>query len=144
VSDSLVEVTQHMVNLLEEATQLGFEDVFYGDQEMIPRTPAIAVEPIGMTREASGIRTGGGTLNTFTIHSYVYHCPIQSPQVTRRESDQLAEEVQRIYHADVTLGGLVVHGYCTNSESGVAVRGGEMLRVHRITWMGISKTGLQP
>jgi len=133
-----------MASLLEDATQLGFEDIFYGDQELIPHTPAAAVEPGSMQRQIGGIMPGGQTLNTFQVYVFVYHCPIQSPQVTRKECDQLAEQVQRIFHTDVTLGGLVTHGFCTNSESGVTVRGGAMLRTHRITWSGISKTGVQP
>jgi hypothetical protein len=131
-----------MVGILEDHTELGFEDVFFGDQDMVPRTPAIAVDPLRLDREIQGIMSGGMTKNTFLIYVFVYHAPIQNGQVTRQESDQLADAVQNVLHQDLTLGGLIIHGFCTMSESGVAHRGGSMLRTHRITWTGISKKGL--
>jgi hypothetical protein len=143
-TDSLETITQTIVSLLEDHTELGFEDVFYGDQDLIPRTPAAAVESAGLARELQGIATGGMTRNELSVYIFVYHCPIQSAQKTRKECDQFAEQVQRLLHNDVTLGGLVIHGFCNNSEPGVAVRGGAAMRAHRITWMGISKTRLAP
>lgn len=140
---SLVAVADYLKNALEAATQLGFEDVFFGDQEMIPRTPAVAVDPSDMQRDLAGVATGGMTLNTMTVYVYIYHGPLQSPQITRRECDQLAEAVMEQLHKDLQLGGLVIHGYCTSLESGAASRGSVMLRTHRITWQGISKTGVK-
>ena len=129
---------------LEDATQFGFEDVFYGDQDLIPRNPAAAIEPVSVAREISGVATGGMVKVNLSFYLFVYHTTIQSPQKTRQECDAQAELVQRLLHDDLTMSGRVIHGFCTNCESGVAQRAGAMFRAHRITWEGISKERLTP
>jgi hypothetical protein len=40
----MVEVIDFVKDMLEEADSLAFADVFYGDQELIPRVPTACLE----------------------------------------------------------------------------------------------------
>lgn len=137
-TQSLETVTQAFVDLLNlNKVTLGLTDVWYGDQEMIPRTPAAAVESGQKTRELSG--APDVTTNRFTVFILVYMAKIQDVQTTRKAADQLAESIEALVHQDNTLGGLVIFGMCTSVEPGYAIRGGTLMRAARITWEGFTK-----
>lgn len=120
-------------------------DVFYGDQERIARSPTICVEPsnknvglTGMTQMAE---------NDFTVFVFVY---VGGPEVqlARAQCDQIGEAAETLLNLDLQLkngnpgvDGLVIHGYCTNFESGYSFKPG-LMRSVRITWQGKTKLKL--
>lgn len=140
-TDDFVVVADAVKAVLENAGNgLGFLDVYYGDQELIPRTPAATVEPGGIRSELAG--APALALNNIPISIMIYHAGVKNTQVTRKECDQKAMLVRGVLHNDLHLGGLVIHGYCTNIESGYAQRSNTLFRATRITWEGTSKVRL--
>ena len=137
------EASKYIQNLLAgdaSVRAFGVQDVFYGDQVKLQRTPAIAVHPGTMARrlyEAS-LRTE----NTFPIFILCYYGKIQDIQTNELASDQLAETVVDVLHANFQLGGLIVNGHASLIDPGVAVRSGAMLRTTRITFDCMSITTL--
>jgi hypothetical protein len=120
------------------------EDVMYGDQDMIPRTPFICVEPNDKQRQLAGVPNM--TENTFTIYILVYHNRVQDNQFTRKEVDTLAYEVEQLIHQDLQLknGGAanMIHGFVMSNESGYAFKKGTLFRTARLTYRGLNKTSL--
>lgn len=141
LTDNLDTVTQYIVDLINtNKVALGVQDVWYGDQELIPRSPAVAVEPGTKTRTLTGMPRMA--TNNFTVFILVYVAKLQDIQLTRKTSNQLAEAIEDLIHGDSNLGGLVVHGFCTSQESGYAVRGSLLMRAVRISYEAMSKLQL--
>jgi hypothetical protein len=138
----MVAIAEAMVENIEDwATELGIEAVFYGDQSLIPQVPAVCVDPGPMTREYTQV--GFKTTNRITLYIMVYHGPVQTTMLNRKECDQLAVDLMNKIHTDSTLGGLVINGLCVSMEPGAsAMENQEFMRAHRITWQAISKTGV--
>jgi hypothetical protein len=123
--------------MLSNSAALGIQDVFYGDQDILPRTPVITVQAGPVQKDL--VQTGFTTMNTAHVFLTIYHGKIQDVQKNAKSADQLTEAVIDLLHLDKQLGGLVITGYVTTNEPGLADRGG-MLKANRITWQGISKT----
>jgi hypothetical protein len=121
-------------------------DIVYGDQEIIPRSPYICVEPGNKTRNLEGAPQQ--VRNTFVVYILVY---VSGPEklLARAQCDELAEAVETLLHKDLQLnngvpspgGDIVIHGYCTNFESGYAFKPG-LVRTVRIAWEGTTKLRL--
>lgn len=121
-------------------------DIYFGDQDSIPRTPSICVEPGEKTRTLQGVSQM--TKNEFEIYLMVYHNRVQSVQQTREECDQLAYEIEKWLHADLQLAlgvpatPALIHGFVRQNESGYAVKNNTLYRSARLTYMGENKTSL--
>lgn len=120
-------------------------DVYYGDQDRIPRTPSVCVEPGNKDRALAG--APNMTQNEFTVYILIYHNRAQDIQLTRRETDQLAYDIELYIHQDLQLknGGStpnVIHGFVTANESGYATKNGTLYRAARLTYHGMNKTSL--
>lgn len=140
-TDRFTPVVNHLVDLFETRKPvLGLESVWYGDQTLIPKTPALAIEAGPYGRALSGIGGKGRTDNAIRIYGIVYLNRIQDVESLRRETDELAESCMDVMHEDITLGGLVIQGHVTLIEPGYTVRNGAMFRSARITWEGLTKT----
>jgi len=142
-TDSYVTISQYIKDLLANNTTLGLQDVWYGDQQLVPRVPAAAVEPGTLRRSLGGVSPGGVTENYIAVYVMVYHAGIKDTQTTKKECDEHAEKIITALHADLTMGGLVIHGFCTEVDPGYATRGGELFFATRIQWEGLTKTRLQ-
>lgn len=149
LTDSLEEVSGAIKSILDtNANALGLEDVFYGEEELIPRTPAASVDPNEKVRDLR--ETGYTVINTFSVFIVVYHAKLQGSGVTRKETLALAEAVETLINADPTLNlgkvgeDRIVNGMCTSVQEGYAQRGKTIMKASRITWEGFSKTRLQP
>jgi hypothetical protein len=143
VTDSLVELADAFVTKLEaDKDTLGLEGVLYGDDgTLFPRTPWVCVTPTDKTRELDGAAgPSGQTLNTLAIIFMIYHSRIQSTEKNRRECDMFAESIETFLHKDVRVGGIVIHGYVVQMESGQAAVGSALFQATRLTWQGITKT----
>lgn len=119
---------------------LGLADVWYGDQELNPRTPSVSVESGTYNRELQGAQNA--TVNHFIVESTLYVARIGDNQANLKASEQLAEAMMDLIHQDLNLGGLVYYGFVTTITPGVVRKGNSLMRATRITWEGDSKTRL--
>ena len=140
-TDSIATVSAYQLQLLKDnANTLGIQDVFDGDQKLIPRTPAVCIVMGSKFRRLAGapLRTD----NNFTMHFMVYHSRIQDVQSNYRDVVILAEAIERVLHGDLQMGGYIVQGWVTAVEPGLSVKedGKSLLRSARITWEGLTRT----
>jgi hypothetical protein len=138
LTDSLVVVSEYLFDLItQNKTPLGLQDIYYGDQALIPRTPALCVESDTKTREIDGApRRTLVQLNTFLI---LYHSPVKDIQKTRKDVDILAEAVETLVHADAQMNHLVIHSLVTTMQSGYAMKTGTQIRSCRLTVQATSQ-----
>lgn len=140
-ADRFSPVVQAIVNKLEShKADLSLQDIWYGDQTNIPRTPAVAVEPAPFRRDLSGIGGKGRTDNTIQVYLIVYLNSMKNVQDTRKDADVLSENIMDVLHEDITMGGTVIHGFVQLIEPGYLYRNNVLMRSARITWQGMSKT----
>jgi hypothetical protein len=126
--------------LITNQEALGLADVFYGDQQQIPRTPAACVEPDKKSRELSG--NPRMTTNNMSAYVLLYVSKLTDPQDNARQALEVGEAVETLLHADPTLGGFLVHSYVTSVEPGYRARGNSQFRACRIEFQGFNKTML--
>lgn len=150
MTDSLDAATQYVIDKLKAnasvlvtstGVTVGAEDIYYGDQDKMPRTPSICVDPNVRRRDLQGVSFR--TDNNFVIHILVYHSKLQDNQLTRKEAQQISEAIETLLHQDPQLGGLVIHSFCSLNESGYVYRNNTMYRTNRITFEPYSKTRLR-
>lgn len=146
-TDSFVtfcEAIQAIIESVKEEVTPAIADIWYGDQQQLPRTPTVCIVADGKRRELSGAPRR--MMNTLTCYVVVYHSKIQDVQMNSKESDKLAEQLETAIHADPTLGGLVIHCYVTQVDAGQSTKyvntTATMYRSTRLTVEGISKTML--
>lgn len=136
-----VTITQAVVDLLTtNKGALGVLDVWYGDEQLIPRVPAISVDGAPKTKEWYG--TGNQTRNEFVLQITIYHGQLASMQVTQKACEELAEAVEDVLESDIRLGGLLTDSLVTASEPGFSRRGSVTMKATRLTWRGRSSTRL--
>ena len=99
--------------LVVNKTNLGLEDIWYGDQNKTPTTPCVAVESGTKAREMNGAPRR--VLVGFVVYLLLYLEKIQDLQLNRKESEKLAEDIEGVLHADATFGGLVIHSHVERS-----------------------------
>lgn len=150
MTDSLDAVTQYVVDklranaaVLKSSSNVVVDaaDIYFGDQDKMPRTPSICVDPGNRRRDLQGVSFR--TDNNFTIYILVYHSKVQDNELTRKEAQQISEAVETLLHLDPQLGGLVIHSYCSLNESGYVYRQNTMYRTNRVTFEPYSKTRLR-
>jgi hypothetical protein len=155
MTDSLDAVAQYIHDLIQAqcnlpgntlksndgAVVLKAKNVFYGDQEKYPESPAVAIEPSDRPRTLAGLSYR--SQNDFGVYILCYLAKVQTNQLTRQQIQQISEKIETLIHTDPQLGGLVVHGFCANNESGYVYRSGTLYRSNRITYSGMSKTRLR-
>ena len=133
-----IEAAKNTFNPVVQAT-------FYGDQDRIPVTPTVCVEPNTKTRTLEG--APNMTLNEYEIFLIVYHNKAQDNQLTRKEVDELAYQIEFLLHQDLQLanGGPtpnLIHGYVRSHESGYTYKANTLYRTARLTFYGKNKTSL--
>jgi hypothetical protein len=123
------------------------DNIYYGDQERIPRSPAVCIEPGLKTRELEGAPQQ--TRNTFNVYILVYALGPELMKV-RAQCDEIGEAIETLLHKDLQLrNGLppgsdnetVIHGFVQSFESSYAFRPG-LVRTVRMLWQGTTKTRL--
>lgn len=139
-TDNSVEIAKHIQGMLETWGEIPTDNIAYGDQTLIPRTPFVCVETGPMRSELAGVSYM--MQNDHTVYLMVYHINLQDPpgeQKTREECDQMAYDIRTLLHTDKQMGGLVIHGHVTNLDPGYATRSNKLLKMTRITWSGLTK-----
>jgi hypothetical protein len=144
--DSYAELAKDVHSRLEAgAVALGLAAVYYGDQDRIPVTPAVTVEPNGKDRRLNGLpRRTEVTLSCFI---FVYHYRLDSPETIRSDNDELTEAVEAFLHQDAPLRdslgqGTVIDSMVTSIESGVMAKRNTLFRASRLTFEARSQMQL--
>lgn len=138
LTNSLFEVANALVTNLEaNKTTLGLYAVHYGDQSLLEGTPLACVEPDVKRRTLKNAQRG--TELTMYCQIFVYISAVQSPELNRQASDQVAEDIEDFIHADRTLGGLLIHCMITELASGYATKAGTLIKTSRLQFEGISQ-----
>ena len=119
---------------------LGAAVSFYGDQDLLPKTPAICIAPGPKTREFQGASLT--TLNTFETFVFVYYGKIQDVQVNWHGAQALADAIEPVVQTDMTLGGIVTSTLCTLNEPGMINKSGSLMMGNRLTFQSQNKTRL--
>jgi len=123
--------------LTDNKATLGLEDIFYGDQALVPRTPAVAIEP--GTKDVGEPNPFRRVDATITVYIIVYHATFGSPQDNRRDADTLAEAIEDLLNNASQMDGLVIHSYVSRVESGYASKNNTIMRSSRLTFTGLTK-----
>lgn len=121
------------------------DDIYYGDQDLLPRTPSVCIEPNDKNRSLAG--APNMTDNEFEIYAMIYHNKVQSNATTRQEVDQLAYEIEAWIHKDLQLKlgtstPALIHGFVVSNESGYTFKNNTLYRTARLTYKGKNKTSL--
>lgn len=132
--------------ILANADELGIQDVFYGNHNMTPRSPSVIIRPGRKRRTLRGVAfPGGRTENQLVVLIDVMTANvIAGEEVARLELDELAENVEKLLYVDVTLGGLVIHGFVTDWDPGETYISNSMWRTVRMTYEAKTITYLSP
>lgn len=130
--------------LVDNMGTLGLLDVLYGDQLMLPKSPAAVVTPGVKNRPLMGVSAPGGRVeNRMTVFIDVLSQDALSSEADARlQLQQLAEDVEDTLHEDVTMGGIIIHGYVNIWDPGTTFIQASKFRTVRMTYIGISKTYL--
>ena len=130
-------ISQAIVDLLKDTRSLQVHDIFYGDQNAIPRVPTITVEPAEKRRRYN--QTGLQTNVDLEVAIMVYHARITDLQVSQKELDERTEAIEDALHANTTLDGLVINGLVESIVPGFVTRGREVFIGSRLTWTAVVK-----
>ncbi len=148
LSDSTLEIADRFYVILDDAKgSLNLADVFFGDQDMVPRTPALCVEPGVKRRELQGVPDT--TLNLIDTFFLIYHSPIIESQQARRDTIAFAEAIETYLHLNhlrlFSSGGdqLTIHGHCSDLDPGFAYKDKTKYNAVQMTWTSTTKTRLQ-
>jgi ribosomal protein L17 len=141
LTDQLTDVAQFLFDLFTtNKAALGIQDVWWGDQSKLPRTPALCVEPATKTRVLNGApRRTSLTLNVSLL---LFTSKIQDVQNNRKAVDELAESCEALVHLNPQMDGLVVHSLVDTFESGYATRSGTLYRATRLNVAATSQAML--
>jgi hypothetical protein len=142
LTDSLVVVAQAVQAIVvANKTAWGIQDIYYGDQTLIPRSPAVCIETGEKVRELNGAPRR--VLVTLPVYLLVYHNALMpSSDTQRHDNDLLAETIEAELHNHKDLGGIVVHCYCTALEAGYQLKSGTLWQTTRITLEATSQVQL--
>src|SRR5882762_6254855 len=119
-------------------TDLGIQDVWYGEQRKIPRMPAVEIIPGEKTRNDAGAPRR--VENLFEIFVMIQAGQVQDAQLNLHLAGQLAESVEAVIHADPTLGGVCINCMVVRTEFGTTMRSTTELRAARLTVQAKSRT----
>lgn len=150
LSDSTLEIAERWFEILDEIKEaFHIKDVWFGDQELLPRTPCIAVEPGTERRELAGIPDM--TQMRIDTTFFVYHSVVgMEQQQARRDSIKFAENIKhylhvnhiRLFSKDATRQ-LTIHGFCTDFDPGYSYKQRTLYNAVQMTWTSLTKTSLQ-
>jgi hypothetical protein len=135
------DILQYWVAQLDAAkASLGIQDVWLGDQKLLPHTPSVCVVQGDTERTLVGAPRRVDAVYTTTF--IVYHSKLQDKQLTEVETISLADRITAWIDADAYASGLVVHGMVTRIEPGYIRRQNTWYQVTRVTWQGNARINL--
>jgi hypothetical protein len=140
-------VAQAIFDLIElNKATLFLDDVFYGNQNMIPRASAAVVTAMGKRRALAGVAAPGGrTDNDLMIIIDLHWSKVGDEATERKNCDDRAYALEQLIHADTTIGGIIIHGFIDSVDRGeTQIANGSMFRSVRMSFTGRTKTYLSP
>jgi hypothetical protein len=150
LTGSTLELAERFYEILDLAkAELGIADVWFGDQNIVPRVPAVCVEPGVERRELQGVPDM--VLMRIDTGISLYHSKVdRTQQVARRECVLFAENIKRFLHvnhlrifsADGTRQ-MTIHGFCTELDPGYAFMQGSRYNAVQMVWTSTTKESLQ-
>jgi hypothetical protein len=135
-----------VLNLLDTNKGLfDVADVWLGDQQLLPRTPAACVVVGNTAVDLAGAPRRVNDTYNLTIN--VYHTKITDNQEVERQCNQRAEAIRRFLdnYDSGRLDGLVIDSMVTLIEPGFANRGAgtpSWYKTSRINWQGRQRYNL--
>ncbi len=143
-TDNVTVVAVALYNLINaNKGSLGINIVLFGNQNMIPSSPAVVVNPGTKRRDLAGVSAPGGrVMNEMSVFIDVHSSKVGDEFAERLAVDQLAEAVEVKIHSDVTLGGILIHGFVNEWDPGETFIQGSAFRTVRMTFIGKTKTYL--
>lgn len=142
-TDSLFVVTDYLFTLMTSNKNTftpHVQDVFYGDEQRIPRTPAITVAASQKVRELEGAPRR--VRNVLDVFVNVFFSDVRAVELNHRAADQLSEQVEAVIHADITFGGIVINSMVVLNEAGFLNRRESTFRGNRLIVQVMTKTSL--
>ena len=148
LSDSVLTLSQRLYDIAtaNKATW-GVQDVWYGDQVNLPRTPALCIEPGRKTRQFAG--APDMTDNNFDVFFLLYHGAVRETQTTRKEAITCAEAIEKYFQvnhfnlANASGDQIALFGYFREVDPGYVYKNGTLYSAVRMTWNGYTKTSLR-
>jgi hypothetical protein len=149
LTDSGLVIAQRLQVLLDAAkVTLGIADVWFGDQTLLPHTPALCIEPGRKQRLLKGIPDL--TQNSIDTSLLLYHSAISETQANRVQAIQTAEAVERFLHINhfnlqnAAGDQIVVYGFITDMDPGYAYKNtGTLYSAVQMTWSALTKTSVR-
>ena len=117
--------------------ELGLNYVAYGDEDKLPRFPAVKVASGDLRRELHATRQFE---NTFEVEFTVFHGNLNATHAQRSKQDlELASRIRTLFHSDMTLKGGVIQGWFVREGPGVFMRPkAPAVVTTRMVWRGIT------
>lgn len=125
---------QYFVDLLEihkEDPALALKGVAYGDQQKIPFTPFVCVEPGVVRRVLNGAPRR--VMVTIDTHILTYHGAVRSTSENFKGADDTTDAIMQLVHADAKLGGMCIDSLVREIEPGYQRRGTSLFRATMLT-----------
>lgn len=149
LTDSTLIIANRMFEIVDEAKAfLGISDVWFGDQQALPRTPSLCVEPGMKKRTLQGVPNMPLT-NIDTIF-LLYHSKVDiDQQTTRRDCIKVAEDVELYLHqhCDPLLASngsqLTIQGMITEADPGYSYKSRSTYNAVQMTFTSQVKVNLQ-
>lgn len=122
------------------------EDVLYGDHTMIPRNSAAVITASGHRRTLAGVSAPGGrTQNSMVVEISLHWSKVGDEATERKAADARGTALERKLHEDVTLGGIIIHGFVTQVDRGNTIMANNsMFRTVHMIYEAQTKTYLSP
>lgn len=133
------EVLNFIADLLDtKRGELGLKYVAYGDEDKIPRYPAVKVAAGPLSRDFHATHT---FQNTFSVELLVYHGNLNATHAQRSKNDlELASAIRELLHSNMTLSGGVIQGWIVSEgPATIARRQGPSIVGTRMVWQGIAQ-----
>jgi len=145
-TDKVTVVAVAIKNLiLANKSTLGLADVFFGQHNMIPRSPTAVVMSGTKRRELAGVSAPGGrTMNYLPVFIDVHSSRVgtESEEEKQLVLENIADSIEFLLHQDPTLGGIIIHGFVQSSDPGITFIGNSQFNTVRLAFEGKTKTYL--
>jgi hypothetical protein len=145
-------LAQGLFNLINtNKSTLGIDEVYYGDQALIPVATACVITAGPKTTTLAGVSgPGGRVFRDMTVYIGIHrqvvvdtlNADAGTEAFERLNTEQLGEVVESLIHQDTTVGGLIIHGFVTAFEPGNTQFSNSMFRTVRLTFVGRTKLNL--
>lgn len=153
LTDSILVVADRVYTILNAVKgtltygSITLQDVWFGDQLLLPRTPALCVQPGIMRRPLAGVPAQ--TENMIDTTLLLYHAKVDEQQTALRETIGLAEVIEKYLHINhlqlLNASGdrLTTHSFVTEKDPGYVYRSGTLYHAVQMNWYSLTKTRLQ-